>query len=109
MSAFEISLIVSRVVSVATDLYLILIGFRALRAAPGSFRYKSGVNLVMLGVGFLLTYSDRVAPSASSAVVVVMSWSAVALVAVGGLRLVRLLRTPDRHPDEIRSIFTLTR
>jgi hypothetical protein len=105
MSAFEISLIVSRVVSVALDLYLILIGLRALRAAPGSFRYNAGANLVMLGVGFLLTYADRVAPNASSAAVFVTTWSAVALVAIGGVRLVRLVRTPDGRWDEMRSIF----
>ena len=105
MSAFEISLIVSRVLSVAFDLYLILIGLRALRAAPGSFRYNAGVNLVMLGVGFLLTYADRVAPNASSAAVFMTSWSAGALVAIGGVRLVRLVSTTDRHWAEMRSIF----
>lgn len=105
MSAFEISLIISRVLSVALDLYLIIIGLRALRAAPGSFRYNVGVNLVMLGVGFLLTYADRVVPTASSEAIFVTSWSAVALVAIGGVRLVRLMKTRDRRWDEMRSIF----
>ncbi len=96
LSAFELSLVASRILNVAFDLWLLFLGVRALRAAPGSFTHRAGVTLVMLGGGLLLTQVDRVAPDPSRTIVSIVLWLGIALAILGCARLIRLVRSPDR-------------